>query len=149
MQGYLALLQPIITWIVSGVALLAALAFAWTTLVEWANDPDEVDLIPLILRAIGYALLALLCRNAAMVVSSIAGSGRPTLAGMVQPVLGWLTAGVLTLGAVVGLWLILRSWLWDPHRYHWTQAMLTLVGVAAVVMVVRSAGSSFRAIVGG
>lgn len=146
MNEYLAIMHPLLSWITSGLTVLAALAFVWTTITAWADRPDDLDLMPLLARMVGYAILVILGRNTAAIVASLANTpgAAPTVESMARPVLSWIIDGLAVLGAALAIWVVLRSWMDDPGRYHWLRAVATMLGVGITVVVLRASESIMR-----
>lgn len=142
MGPYLAELRPLIAWLLDGAGMLAALSFAWVTITQWLSDPEDEEMIPIALRALGYGLLALVCRNVEGIIGSWSqtGFGRPPpLAMFLGPPLTWIADGAVTLGAIVLLWIALRNWTFAPQRWSWWSMALAVPPVLLIVAALRSA----------
>jgi hypothetical protein len=143
MEAYLTVMRPLLAWVLDGIGLLAALAFAWVTITQWLADPEDEEIIPIALRAVGYGMLAVLCRNLEGVIRSweqSSGFGRaPPLAAFVGPLLTWIGDGAIVLGALVLVWIALRNWMVAPSRWSWWSMLLAVVPVVFIVLTLRSA----------
>jgi len=144
MDGYLAILAPLLSWVRDGAVLAAALVILITTILDLLSEPDEVQWWSLALRMVGAALVVRLIRTSDLVVAAVTPGeyGKPpSLAFFLASPLTWLTNGVLAAAALALLWVIWRRWTAEPQHFTVTKALLAGMGVGVAALLASRAAA--------
>lgn len=66
-------LTPILTWALSGVAVIAAIILVWNIYESWTNNPDRFSWWGAVFKALGVGLVAVIAFNAQNIIASFLG----------------------------------------------------------------------------
>jgi len=142
MDGYLAVLAPLLRWLRDGAVLAAALVILITTILDLLSEPDEVQWWGLALRMVGAAIVVRLIRTSDRVVAAVTPGeyGKlPSLAFFLASPLTWLTNGVLITAALALLGVIWRRWTAEPQHFTVTKALLAALGIGVTALLLSRA----------
>jgi len=142
MNGYLAILEPLLGWVRDGAVLAAALVILVTAVLDLLSDPDEVQWWSLAVRMVGAAIVVRIVHTSHEAVAFFtpdAYGSPPSLAFFLASPLAWLTRGVLAAAALALLWVIWRRWSAEPQHFTATKALLAACGVGLAALVLRQA----------
>jgi len=142
MDGYLAILDPLLGWVRDGAVLAAALVILVTAVLDLLSDPDSVSWWGLALRAVGAAIVVRIVRTSHEAVAFFtpgAYGSPPSLAFFLAPPVTWVTQGVAAAAALALLWVIWRRWSAEPQRFTVTKAALAACGVGLAALLLSQA----------
>lgn len=66
-------LQPVLTWALSGVSVIAAIILVWNIYESWTNNPDRFSWWGAVFKALGVGLIAVIAFNAQNIIAAFIG----------------------------------------------------------------------------
>lgn len=66
-------LEPILTWALGGVAIIASIILVWNIYESWTNNPDRFSWWGAIFKALGVGLVAVIAFNAPNIIAFFIG----------------------------------------------------------------------------
>jgi hypothetical protein len=72
-----ALLQPVLTWALAGVAAIAAIILVWNIYESWTQNPERFSWFGALFKALGVGLIAAVAFNAPKIIAVFVGGTTP------------------------------------------------------------------------
>ena len=72
-----ALLQPILTWALAGIAAIASIILVWNIYESWTQNPERFSWFGALFKALGVGLIAAIAWNAQAIINTFITGGTP------------------------------------------------------------------------
>ena len=66
------LIEPVVTWLRSGILLIGAALMMWSIYQDWTTSPDRFSWMTVMFKVIGFGLVAFMMVNAQTLLQAIA-----------------------------------------------------------------------------